>query len=244
MRIKPAVPILVVSLAVLTVSQAMAQSTRSRVETLEQKVNELERLLQNGQTLQTEMLQTIQNLQKENQELRNQLDTLEFESERSADRQRNLYIDLDGRLQELESGAAQTTAPATGGAAGADDNSAYQAAFDELKAGNYEEAGAGFTAFLAAYEDSELRDNAQYWLAETLYVRKDFDAALKGFQRVIADYPASRKLPDAWLKIGYCNFELDKMGDARQALTTVIRQFPDSTAARLAQERLDLMGDQ
>jgi len=235
---------IIIALACSAISSAaIAQSTKQRILTLEQEVSRLERTLQNGQTVQTDMLQTIQTLQKDNQELRNQLDTLQFESDRSADRQRQLYIDLDERLQGLESGrsSAAQVPTETGGAVAQDDRGAYQAAFDELKAGNYEQASAAFEAFLAAYENSELRDNAQYWLAETLYVRKDFEMALQGFQQVISAYPSSRKIPDAWLKVGYCNYELKNLQEARKALDIVIARYPESTAARLAKERITLM---
>jgi tol-pal system protein YbgF len=232
-------------LLILSTGTALAQSTKQRISTLEQEVTRLERLLQNNQAVQTDMLQRNQELQRENQELRNELETLQFELTRSADRQRQLYIDLDQRLQSLElsstGGGPAGAVPTTGGQAMIPDNVAYQAAFDLLKAGRYENAGAGFDAFLAEYSDSELRDNAQYWLAETHYVRKNFAAALTGFQEVITGYPASRKIPDAWLKIGYCNFELENWTEARRALTTVTTRYPETTAARLAKERITLM---
>jgi tol-pal system protein YbgF len=224
-------------------SVAVAQSTKQRIQSLEQDTRYLKRMLENGQGSQTDMLQTIQSLQQENQELRNQLETLQFESGRSADRQRQLYIDLDERLQKMESGRSSGAVGATDAAGDVvlDDRGVYQAAFNKLKAGNYEQAGLGFEAFLADYETSELRDNAQYWLAETHYVRKDFEAALRGFLEVITDYPGSRKLADAWLKIGYCNYELGNEEEAQRALNTAITRFPESTAARLAKERITLM---
>jgi len=46
-------------------------------------------------------------------------------------------------------------------------------------------------------------------------------------------------LPDALLKIGYCNYELDRFDEARQALEQVTRLYPDTTASRLAAQRLD-----
>jgi tol-pal system protein YbgF len=234
-----------VLLLILSTGTALAQSTKQRVSTVEQEVSRLERLLENNRAVQTDMLQRIQLLQRENQELRNELEILQFESTRAEDRQRQLYIDLDQRLQSLEfgsSGGGQAGGvPGTDGQATLSDSAAYQAAFDLLKAGRYEKAGAGFEAFLAEYSDSELRDNAQYWLAETNYVRKNFAVALTGFQEVITGYPASRKIPDAWLKIGYCNYELENWTEARRALTTVTTQYPETTAARLAKERITLM---
>jgi tol-pal system protein YbgF len=229
--------------ALLLVTPAGAQSTKQRLTQLEQQLDRMERILENGQEVQTDMLLRLQDLQNENQELRNEVETLQFESNRSVERQRELYIDLDQRLQGIEAGGAVNAAPGGVAAAtgAASDSDAYQAAFDQLKQGNYPKAAAGFTQFLATYPDSGLRDNAQYWLAETHYVSKEFALALDGFQQVISQYPASRKIPDAWLKIGYCNYELEKWVGARTALNTLTTQYPESTAARLAKERLTLM---
>ena len=238
---------LVLTLAGMLLTQlpAHAQSTKQRITTLEEKTQRLERLLENQQAVQTDLLTRLQQLQQENQDLRNQVETLQFESNRNGDRQRELYLDLDQRMQTLEANpGAVAGAGAAGAAAGAakpSDAEVYQAAFNELRDGRYAEAANGFKAFLADYPDSELRGNAQYWLAESYYVQKDFSSALSGFQLVISDYPSSRKIADAWLKVGYCNYELDRMVEARQALTTAANQFPDSTASKLARERLTLM---
>ena len=230
-----------------------------RLQLIEQRLSRLERIVDNNDSG-TTMLKRIQELQTENQALRNEIETLQFETVQSADRERQLYLDLDQRLQALEAagtapaaaapasgagsvagGAVIASNAASGGASGATEQDAYAAAFDALKQGQYQEAEAGFRRFLEAYPGSELRDNAQYWLAETYYVTEDFPGALIGFQNVINNYPASRKIPDAWLKIGYCNYELQKWDDARQALTIAESRFPESTAAKLASQRLEQM---
>lgn len=228
-----------------------AQSTRDRLTTLESSVARLERLLQNNQAMQTDLLRRINELQAENQALRDDIDRLQFESTQSADRQRQLYLDLDQRIQAMEAGGA-TSAPIAGAAsngngqavAAVGDEQSYQAAFDMLKAGQYPEAQAAFQAFLAAYPDSSMRGNAQYWLAETHYVTKEFEVALEQFRTVISEYPTTRKVPDAWLKLGYCNYELQRWDDARLALNTVVARYADSTAARLAEQRLAEMKQQ
>ena len=98
-----------------------------------------------------------------------------------------------------------------------------------------------FQQFLVTYPDSELADNAQYWLAETYYVTRQFDEALAAFKVVIHDYPRSRKVPDALLKMGYCNYELKRWDAARGALNQVRTDYPETTAARLAGQRLERM---
>jgi tol-pal system protein YbgF len=237
-------------LGCLLASSALAQSTRERLDRLEAQVSRMERAVNNNDS-QTDMLRKLNDLLTENQALRNEIETLQFESRRAADQQRQLYMDLDERMQGLEAGGARSTqsnsvitvmgGSATLAGGGASEQDQYQAAFELLKEGRYDEAAAGFTQFLAVFPSSDLRDNAQYWLAETHYVSQDFVTALDGFQGMVTDHPASRKIPDAWLKIGYCNYELKRWDDARQALNVVTSGFPESTAARLAGQRLQMM---
>ena len=73
-----------------------------------------------------------------------------------------------------------------------------------------------FKQFLVTFPDSELADNAQYWLAESYYASQQFEQALADFEVVINDYPRSRKVPDALLKMGYCNYELKRWDAARR----------------------------
>ena len=66
-------------------------------------------------------------------------------------------------------------------------------------------------------------------------------SALFAFQLVLDEYPGSSKVADALLKIGFCNYELRQWSAARDALQRVVREFPATTAARLATQRLELI---
>jgi tol-pal system protein YbgF len=185
------------------------------------------------------------------QSLLGEVETLGFELENQAQGNRDLYVDLDRRISNLtESQTRIQSAPAAAAAAGspgapgagitaATDQQAYDAAFRLVDSRNYAAAQTAFENFLASYPASQLRGNAQYWLAETYYAQLEFGAALAEFQRVINNYPQSAKLPDALLKIGYCNDELGNTDAARQALMQVIRQFEGTSAADLAEARLN-----
>jgi tol-pal system protein YbgF len=251
-----------------------------RLTDLEARLMRIERVVNNESLI--ELAGRIEQLQTETQLLRGEVETLRFETENSANRQRELYLDIDQRLESLEQGQARGgfSAPGGGqlggqaggfgdaapggspggafptdfaGAAGASPGNAataqvqlsgsdqdnYQAAFDLIQARRYQDAGAAFGNFLQAFPNSPLADNAQYWLAETYYVQRQFAEALPEFQKVVDQYPQSAKIPDALLKVGYCNFELRQWGQARTALERVTRQYPDTTAARLAAQRLE-----
>jgi tol-pal system protein YbgF len=127
---------------------------------------------------------------------------------------------------------------------GGSDRDNYQAAFELLKEQRYEPAAMAFHQFLVTFPDSELADNAQYWLAESHYVTQMFEEALGEFGVVISRYPQSRKIPDALLKMGYCSYELEDWAAARQALTRVQEDYSDTTAARLAGQRLARMEEE
>lgn len=115
---------------------------------------------------------------------------------------------------------------------------AYDAAFEMLKGGRYGESATAFGEFVEQYPDSPYADNAQYWLGESRYVTREFEAALEAFRGVIEEYPDSAKVPDARLKVGYTLYELDRLGEARSALEKVIQEHGNSAVARLAEERL------
>ena len=228
-----------------------------RMQDLEARLIRIERVVENQSLV--ELSNELERLRSETTALRGELETLRFESENSASRQRELYVDVDERLRTLEAaprGFEQPAsvspplgAPAVGaaGASGAavatprptgSDQQNYQAAFDLISARRYEEAGKAFETFLVQFPTSPLADNAQYWLGETHYVRGQFNEALPAFRKVLEKYPQSAKLPDALLKVGYCQIELGDRNAARTSLQEVMRQFPDTTAARLASQRL------
>jgi len=231
---------------------------------LEDRVTRLEQLL-NSRGL-VEMLNQLEQLQREVQALRGEVELQGHELQQLKARQRDLYVDLDRRLQQLEAGAAAPApaAPVTGSpptpaapaapeqpagaagtapsAAGADAARAdYQRALDILREGRYRQAGEAFRAFLKTHPDSAYADNAQYWLAETYYVTRQFDTALEEFEKVLKQYPGSSKKPDARLKIGFIHYEKGNWDQARQALQQVVDEHPGTTAARLAAERLARM---
>jgi len=223
-----------------------------KLNDLEARMAKLERIVQNQNLV--NLTQQVNTLERRDDVLEGKVEELQYESESTADRQRQLYADLDARIQELEAQAQArnsvnvldggTLPPGQLPVPGGSDRDNYQAAFELLKAQRYEPAAMAFEQFLVAFPDSELADNAQYWLAETQYVTQQFIEALGLFQTVIDRYPQSRKIPDALLKIGYCNYELKQFDAARLALTQVQTDYPDTTAARLAGQRLARMDEE
>lgn len=210
---------------------------------LDGRLLRIERVLANNSLL--DLSQRIEAAQAETRTLRGQLDELQHQVQQTQNQQRDMYGDVDRRLTVIEGGGARASTSAGSGTdlpvPQGDDRANYQAAFDLLKDGKYNEAIAGFRQFLTTFPTSALADNAQYWLGEAHYVNKQYTDALRDFRTVLEKYPDSRKTPDALLKIGFCNYELKDWAGARSSLQQVVQRFGDTTAARLAGQRLAKM---
>ena len=222
---------------------------------MEARLIRMERVIDNQSLI--ALAASVDQLRTETQALRGDVETLAFQSEGAAGRQRELYVDIDTRLRALEDAQSQILSlqstiseldlstsqavTASSSTSMESEQDSYQRAFNLLRDGSYAESAAAFDEFLARFSESSLAGNAQYWLAETYYVQRQFDAALPVFQGVVDRYPGSAKLPDAMLKIGYCNYELQQFGVAENVLQRVAREFPSTTAARLATQRLETM---
>lgn len=118
---------------------------------------------------------------------------------------------------------------------------AYRDAFSLLKAGQYEESIAAFRQFLQLYPGSQYADNAQYWLGETHYVKREFEPAIAEYRKLIETYPTSKKQSHAMLKVGYSYDELGQFDNARAVLEDLRNRHAGTTAARLAEERIQRM---
>lgn len=212
-----------------------ANDTDARIATLEGRLNQS--LLQ--------LQQQVEGSKEELRRLRGQIEEARHELESIRQQQRDLYADLDRRLLYIENGgAAGAVPPATGGATQApdvvfaDESSVYGDAFAAMKAGRYEEAARGFQTYLAKYPRGPRADNATYWLGEAQFMQQQYEAALKSFQAVAA-FPESRRLPDAMLKVGYCQYELKAFKNARATFQKVVSTYPDTDAAAQARMRIE-----
>ena len=201
-----------------------------------------------------DLLKQIDQLQTQVQQLQNQVEVQNHELEKLKTRDADLSRDFDQRIHALEQGASHaapvSSGPNTASATAADttpkvapqEQQEYDAAFILMKQGEYERASQTFRAFITHHPQSGLASNAQYWIAEANYVLRNFKISLEEFNKVVSLYPASPKVPDATLKIGYIDLELGADDRARAVFQDIIRHYPGTTAANLAQQRLDKIG--
>ncbi len=134
-----------------------------------------------------------------------------------------------GTLRE-SSGGPPGAPPAGGTTAAALSNGSpqdqYNAAFGLLRRADYPDAEQALKAFIQRYPSDALAGNAQYWLGETYYVRKDYENAATAFAVGYQKYPHSGKAADNLLKLGMSLGNLGKKSEACSAFTRLDRDFP------------------
>jgi tol-pal system protein YbgF len=118
----------------------------------------------------------------------------------------------------------------------------FSAAYADYAKGNFALALAGFQEFLKKYPNSELADNAQYWIADSYYAQGDFESAATQFDEVVQKYPKGDRVPAALLKRALCLIELNRTADGVVLLQHLIQTYPSSEEASLAKQRLEAMG--
>lgn len=204
---------------------------------------------------QGQLFMQLQQMQQEITSLRGMLE--EQQNQLSQLRQENLerYQTLDSRLNEGVAAQAPSpsTAPTTSAANNAGTPAAqeaaanadpeqeklyYEASFDLIKERDFDKAQQAFSAFLRKYPNSQYAGNAQYWLGEVHLVQGDLQASGKAFALVSHNYPQHNKVPDSLYKLADVERRLGHADKARAILQEVVAQYPQSSAAQLAQKDL------
>jgi tol-pal system protein YbgF len=151
--------------------------------------------------------------------------------------------------QELQ--AVRTTVGGGGGLGGIDGAGAdtpedpqavYQAAYNDYLRGSYDLAILGFRRYLKSFPETDLADNASYWIGECYFSQRKYRQAISEFDNILSTYPRSDKVASALLKKGYAYLELGDRSDGVSQLQRVISDYPQSDEANLARQRLSDLG--
>lgn len=198
----------------------------------------------------------VQQLQQEVMRLNGLVEEQAFELRTLKEQSLERYLDIDRRLAGGAAAGAMTTGGdvSAGGAAvlgsglgsreaaeQPGEAEAYQAAYALVRGQEFDNAVTAFTGFLRSHPDGRYAPNAHYWLGELYLVvdPADPEAARQAFMLLLQQYPDHTKVPDALYKLGRVQFMKGNRPGAREFLDRVIREYPSSSAARLASDFID-----
>lgn len=207
---------------------------------------------------QGEVFIQLQQMQGEIAQLRGMLEEQQNVIQRLQQESLERYQELDRRMVGSPTGAANTNSAADGAidamgtptppaeqaatsneaADPAKEKLYYDAAFDLIKAKDFDRASQAFNAFLRKYPNSQYAGNAQYWLGEVDLVKGDLQGAGKAFAKVSQAYPNHVKVPDSLYKLADVERRLGNTDKARGLWQQIVAQYPGTSAAQLAQQDL------
>jgi len=142
-------------------------------------------------------------------------------------------------------GAVPVGAAAAGSAAARGSNSPdelYRSAYEDYMRGNYDLSAEGFGEYMRRWPNTELTDNALYWIGECYDAQEKPEEALTTFTKVLEDYPTSDKAAAAQLKKGLIYLKMGDQGQGVVNLQYVVYEHPGTREADLAREQLRSLG--
>lgn len=215
---------------------------------LSEQIVQLKRLIQARGAAQVNLQQQLTELQEELSDLRGETETHAHKLDQIVNRQRELYIEIERRLENIQqpttmqpavSESTETATDDSSFSASLSENEAYDRAVNLiLKEKRYDDAIPEFEVFIQKFPNSVYSANAHYWLGQLLFTKSNFQQASVHFTKVISSYPDSNKRSNALLKQGMVMQKLDKIADAKKLFQQVVDEYPDSDSATLAKSRL------
>ncbi|MEK6320436.1 MAG: tol-pal system protein YbgF [Acidobacteriota bacterium] len=115
----------------------------------------------------------------------------------------------------------------------------FAAAYGDYSRGNYDLAISEFRQYVETYPSSEMADNAQYWIGECYYGKKQFNEAIAEFDKVSLLFPKGDKVPGARFKKAMALIDLGQTDAGRAELQAIVRLYPRSNEAVLARQQLE-----
>jgi tol-pal system protein YbgF len=212
---------------------------RQQITALQQREAELTARLERleaAQRNQLELVNQLDTLRQDNARLRGQIETLTNEVATLQKRNRDLYADLDARLKKFE----PTSMTVDGRTASIDraELAAYETPLGQFRAGDFKGSLPGFQQFVSRYPQSAYAPAAQYWIGSAHYALKDYKSAIAAHRTLIERYGDSPRVPDALLSMAESQVQLGDRKAANATLARIIKDFPDTEAAKIARERL------
>jgi TolA-binding protein len=126
-----------------------------------------------------------------------------------------------------------------GGAIGESPQQVFDSANADYMSGQYDLAISGFQGFIRSFPKSDLADNAQVHICSAyLNDHKDREAA-DACDLAIRTYPGGDAIPEAYYRKGLALSNLRNVAGAREAWEAVVKNFPNSNEAILAQNGLE-----
>lgn len=225
-----------------TEARAQIQQLETRLASAEELITKLDA----ANKQQTSVLLDLQNLidtqSAELRKLHGLNEELVHNLQDAEKRQKDFYVDLDGRLRRFENNDTAPPDKVSVAKSKSEDTAAesraLEAAYGFYKAERFQDAATAFQDFLVSYPKSVHTANVHYWLGNAYFVLKDYKNSLESFQTLAAKFDTYPKIAEVMFNIADCQELLNDIDAAKLTLKLITTKFPNSDAAAKAKKEL------
>jgi len=199
----------------------------------------------------SQMLKSNADIVAELQQLRDQMERLQANLDATNQRLEALSNELAAARERAPAGTPEGAIAPPAAASGAgmltpgtpsEPAQLYSSAYEDYLRGNFDLALQGFGEYHKRYPDTDLADNALYWIGECHYSKRAFPEAIQSFTDLLNTYRTSDKAAAALLKKGLAHLEAGDRSQAVINLQYVLYEHPGSKEAELARTKLGALG--
>ena len=183
-----------------------------------------------------ELSNQIEQLRAELARLRGQNEQLAREVSELQRQQKDVQVGIEERLRQVEplrveyDGQSFTAAPA--------EKNEFETAMGQLRKSEFLPAATAYAAFLQRHPASGYTPSVLYWLGNAQYASRAYKEAVVTHGRLVRDFPAHVRAPEAMLAMANSHVELKDSRTAKRTLEDLVKAYPTSEAAAAARERL------
>ena len=184
-----------------------------------------------------ELYLKIQNLEKEIATLRNEIEVIQTQLDFYQEKNIQKINEIDSKLISLMSIEDLQKSEAI---VERDDQvlNSYDQAILLIRKGQLNEALSALNAFVQSNNDSDDTPLAYFWMGEINLTNGNLAVATQNYNTLVGLYPAHWKVPLAKFKLGTIYSEQGNKERAVALFESVIREYPDSSAAKASAETL------
>lgn len=233
----------------VSVPPSMAPSAPSSSLSMEQRVRRMEQQMNNLQNNDTAV--RMESLQDQVQTLRNQVEQLTHQLQQAQMQQKNMYADLDKRLNQQMANVSQSSTMAVANHASANPDEAAPAIAVVASTSNRSAHKPAKTKTIAANEKpvSKLTDGQPdvaeeqqiYQTAYNFIKAKKYNEAVAALQGMLKKYPSGQFASNAHYWLGELYGLMGKNDQALTEFNSVVKTFPDSPRVSDAQLKVGLI---
>lgn len=190
-------------------------------------------VVQNGQML---LQGQIDQLREQNAQLIGRIEQLTNDLVVQQRSMKDLYGDLNTRIAVFEPAAAKldgkdiTVSP--------EEKRLYDLGVKLFTQEKYVQAAETMSVLAMLYPESPYAASAVYWQGNARYAAGDLNETVQVMNRLSTDFPDSVRVPEGELTKAAALTGLNKRTDAINTLKAIVKNYPDTETAKLAQERL------